>query len=357
MALLSVKIAPSSIEAIPPFTDSPAFIWWRDLEQRVEDCKLSFEEDLKAASICPFSGFEIDAVPWSVSCLYAAAAATSEFACVLLATCLAHEYSLATAHGLFNAAFESSAVSTCSLRRCRKACLKPLRCTQSSTRSVSGCAPVFHLILPAGHTQPAASQAFSSVSKQPILISAPLPRPRCSTPPQTTCLCTATLMDLEESWLVAHDERDSSGRHVHDFVTLVDRAQSWLTEQAVFCPKAAEDIIACMDDAEAYVRMWKLHQTLSANEARRAELREVFGSANDALRLAGHLVRTVKATHEVAALFFGGATDRVLRYQRTLTMVTLLMGGFAVEVWFFWIKSVSCWCVLRWPAARCSCLC
>lgn len=140
-----------------------------------------------------------------------------------------------------------------------------------------------------------------------------------------TALSAYALMLMEESWLVNRDDEPDE--------TIVDRAQSWINRQAVQFPEVAAVIPDVRRKADATVRFWNVHQLLATQEVRRAERAGRFRKTNEALRLAGHLVRTLRTKHETMSICFGSPEDRVQRYQRTLVVFTLILAGFAVEIW------------------------
>lgn len=95
----------------------------------------------------------------------------------------------------------------------------------------------------------------------------------------TTSLCAATLMGLEESWLVSSEGDPDE--------TIVDRAFAWLGTQGALSPEIAQVLPGVRAKAQATAEFWKLHQLLATQEVRKVGREGRFRSTNETLRLMG----------------------------------------------------------------------
>jgi hypothetical protein len=83
-------------------------------------------------------------------------------------------------------------------------------------------------------------------------------------------------------------------------------------------------------------REWALAQEERPSAAlRRFELSGQHHLPQQVSRVVGEVVRAAQTKHETFSVFLGPPQDGLQRWQKWCMMLTAIIGGLTVEVWFF----------------------
>lgn len=152
----------------------------------------------------------------------------------------------------------------------------------------------------------------------------------------TTCLCSESLMLLDESYLANDDEPNPEE-------TIVDKAYGWLEEQCFACDDLDLILMDVLEDARAFAVSWEVRHEVNAEQSRRADReKNTFRQLLRTNKNAGDLCRTLMVKHETVSTFFGPPNDALLRWQRVMIMGTALLVALTVDVWIFQQNGFNC---------------
>jgi hypothetical protein len=160
-----------------------------------------------------------------------------------------------------------------------------------------------------------------------------------------TLLCVAIAETSENGWIV---NGDASKDGDEDETTLVDLADGWLSEVASRDAVVAAALPRARAKAARMTREWALVQEERVAALRSYELRSNdFHLTAQLQRIGGDVAKALQTKHETFATFLAPPVGGLTRWQQWMLMLTAIIGGLTVEVWFFQRKSATCCAQLR----------
>jgi hypothetical protein len=160
-----------------------------------------------------------------------------------------------------------------------------------------------------------------------------------------TLLCIAMADAAENGWVV---NGDASKEGEEEEVTLVDLAEGWLADVASRDPVVAAALPRARAKAARMTREWALVQEERVAALRSYELRQNdYHVASQLQRIGGDVAKALQTKHETFATFLAPPVGGLTRWQQWMLMLTAIIGGLTVEIWFFQRKSATCCRELR----------
>ena len=159
-----------------------------------------------------------------------------------------------------------------------------------------------------------------------------------------TLLCTALLESMENCYIV---NGVASKEMEEEEVTMVDLAEEWLAGVASRDAAVAAALPGARVRAVRMTREWALAQEERIAALRRFELSGQHHLPQQVSRVVGEVVRAAQTKHETFSVFLGPPQDGLQRWQKWCMMLTAIIGGLTVEVWFFQQKGATCCSQLR----------
>lgn len=159
-----------------------------------------------------------------------------------------------------------------------------------------------------------------------------------------TCLAMACCEGFDVTWLVDPD-RD---------LTIVDQSRMWLDRLAADDPRLRAALPAAVDLARVYVKRWSVAFLDRVNDLRNKE-NEVnrFGlNTQQALEATGTVVKSLLNDHDTFAVFTSDCMTGLERYQRWMVLLTLVLGGLLITIWFYSSRAQNCCLEVRAAEAR-----
>lgn len=150
----------------------------------------------------------------------------------------------------------------------------------------------------------------------------------------TTALALACLESIDITWLVDPEE----GK------TIVDQARIWLDNQAQNDPRLHKILPDVMKQAQAWSKRWNVAFQDRVHDLRNEEnASNRFGlNAQMALEASGTIVKSLLNDHDTFSVFLSECFDGLARWQRLMIVMTLVIGGLMITIWFYSSRATNC---------------
>lgn len=161
----------------------------------------------------------------------------------------------------------------------------------------------------------------------------------------STCLTLATLEQLESTWLVDPDAR----------ITIVDHTRVWLDRQAEDDPRLRKILPEVMARARACVRCWNeaFLDRLNMLRDKENEVNRFGLNAQKALEASGTVIKSLREDHETFSVIMSDCMTGLTRWQRWMVIMSLVLSGLLVTIWFYSSRATNCCFEVRpWGAQR-----
>ena len=156
-----------------------------------------------------------------------------------------------------------------------------------------------------------------------------------------TLLAMVTLETMDISWLVSDDE-DPVER------TVVDAADAYLHAQAEQHPALGELLRSGeLHNAARRARLqWSRLMEAKVAAVRKADLTKANRKLEYAERASARFVLSLMTEHDQFSTFLD-ESDMIMRWQRWMILMTLVIGALLVSIWFYQSRSAQCCAEIR----------
>ena len=150
-----------------------------------------------------------------------------------------------------------------------------------------------------------------------------------------TVLSVSVMEDMDVCWLV--DDEAEPAR------TVVDAAREWLEARA----EEDERIKALLEsgelqkEAKRAIRDWKRIMENSINQLRKNDVLNRFTALTHIQRATGRVIKSCMTDHGTFATFLD-ADGYIMRWQRFMILITLVLSTLLVSIWFYSSRGSQC---------------
>ena len=173
---------------------------------------------------------------------------------------------------------------------------------------------------------------------EPAMERAPVPIERI----WATVLALNVLEGMDASWLLDDEAEEGEER------TIVDAGHAFLEAQGA----ADERVQALLDsgvlqaEAEKAGKLWKKIMEHHIHQLRSLEVLNRFTALTHFQRATGRVIKSMRTDHDTFATFFD-SDGYIMRWQRFMILVTLVLSTLLVSIWFYSSRGSQCCAELR----------